>query len=248
MDYATANDQFKEEPPAWNGIWTGTRPVEWAVDMIDGQKRAFFCSVDYQALADGSFNHIWEAFQPDRTDSYDILDASNTVTTVQNPIFCSFESKIYGDGLDYKRFRYAEFDLIEIGGTVNVRGSFGGNKGTFHEILRKQIIATLTAGDSTNDDVQELGRRLGSFRVQSRRLKSQDAAFLYPNEESVESQFSPDRDKGFNILLQWCGRMGIEAFRMYYEAIPWEVKGAVEAEETGYNILTEDGVSFHFDQ
>lgn len=249
MDSASSGDISKEEPPAWNGIWTGIRPVEWVTDFINGQKRIFTASTDYQSLSDGSFNHIWEAFDPSRTDSYEIVDSNNTKTMMQNPIYCSFETKRLGDGMDFKRIRYSEADLVEIGGDVNLRISFGGTRGSYHEILRKKIIATLDGDNVDNDDVRELASRLGKFRVQSRRVITQDPSFTFSqnNDCSVESDFTPDRDKAFSLLFQWCGRMGIESVRMYQEVIPERVTGECEENETGINIVTEDGLSFHFD-
>lgn len=249
MDSASTGDILQEEPPAWNGIWTGIRPIEWATDFISGQKRIFAASTDYQALADGSFNHIWEAFDPSRTDSFEILDASNTRILVQSPIFCSWETKLYGDGMDYKRMRYADADLVEIGGEVNLRVSFGGTRGGFHEIGRKRIIATINGDDLDNEEARELWNRLGYFRVQSRRFATSDTAFNLTQESdcSLESPFTPDRDKAFSLLFQWCGRMGIEAIRLYQEVIPENVVGECSEDEDGINIVTEDGVSFHFD-
>lgn len=249
MDDASSGDILREEPPAWNGIWTGIRPVEWANDFINGQKRIFAASTDYQSLADGSFNHIWEAFDPSRMDSYELLDASNTLTLVSNPIYCSFETKLYGDGMEYKRMRYAEADLVEIGGDVNLKISFGGTRGGFHEIMTKRIIANLNADGIENDTVQELWDRLGYFRPQSRRVVTTDAALMFSEEKdcSLESPFTPDRDKAFSLYFQWCGRMGVEALRVYQEIIADKVVGECEENEEGVNIVTQDGESFHFD-
>lgn len=248
LDSAQATDTLREEPAAWNSVWVGTRPVEWATEIIDGRKRIFEASIDYQSLADGSFNHIWENFDPSRTDSYVLTDASNTQILVQNPIFCSWESKLFGDGMDFKRLRYAEADLVEIGeGNVNLKISYCGNRGTYKEILTKKINATTSAANINNDDVQLLGERLGSFHVQSRRVRTEDAKDMYPCENDVESDFNPDLDKSHSLLFQWCGRMGIEALRMYHEFVPEKMIGKCEEDENGINIVTDEGVSFKFD-
>ena len=245
LDSAVANELFEESPPAWNGVWTGTRPVEWLSDVIDGEKRIFHLSVDYQSISEGSFNHLWESFQNDRYDSYDTTDSSNTRQTMKVPIYCAFETKLLGDGMDYKQFKYAEMDCVEIGGEVNLKVSYAGTKGGYHEILRKKIIATLDPSDSTNPDLQTLYDRVGPFRTQSRRVKTQEREGS-DGCDSVESLVPESRDKAFSLLVEWCGRFGVEALRIYTDPIAEESGGDCETDETGIKVLTEDGVSFKF--
>lgn len=251
LDYAIA-DEFSQDlaPPAWQGVWTGTRPVEWDTTAIDGSKQVFFASVDYQALESGpypgSFNHIWQAFTPDRTDSYDLIDDSGAVTTVQNPIYCSFETKQYGDSMDLKKIKFAEIDLVEIGGEVNFHVNYAGSRGGYYNILTKKIIATIDPTGINNVALQQLFTTVaGVPRVQGRRIIT-SVATVDPTIVSVEDPYDNTVDKTFSLYMQWCGRAGIESFRLYTEPQPERVTGLCEPDETGYNVLTQDGKSFQF--
>jgi hypothetical protein len=249
LDYAVANELNSKAPPAWNGVWTGTRPVEWMTDVIDGERRCFHASVDYQALTvGGSFNHLWEAFMPDRADSYETVEAGNVVRLVENPIYWMFESKFLGDGMDYKKLRFAEIDLCEIGGEVDLIVSYSGSKGGYNEILRKKIIANLNGQGISNNQVQQLWNKTGDFHVQSRRIRTADASVPSNFNGTVESNMAPNYDKWFNLMIQGCGRCGIDSFRMYMEPVAESATGACEEDESGVNIVTQSGQSFHFDE
>jgi hypothetical protein len=249
LDYSISDELNGESSPAWNGIWTGIRPVEWFDGTIDGEKRLFSASIDYQALPNdttGSFNHIWEEFQSDRNDSYETIDANNTRTLVKNKIFCSFETKQLGDGMDLKTFLYAEADLIEIGGEVNFKMSYAGATGGYHEIANKKIIATIEAEGIDNDTLQEMYERIGPFKVQSRRVTTQNA-IQDVNAVPVESRYDIRVSKAFSLLFQWCGRCGIESTRVYLEQFAEPSEGRCEEDETGINVVTQDGTSFQIE-
>lgn len=246
MDYAIANDIHREGQPAWAAVWKGTRPVEWANDIIDGSKRIFFASVDYQSL-NGSFNHIWEAFMDDHTDSYETVDASNTRTLVQNKIYCEAEMKPLGDGLDYKRFRFLQADLINVGGEVNFKASVAGTRGAYHEIIHKKIIATIDNSGVSSEKLEQLLAQGTTLRLQSRRVTSEEAPYDERAQNNVESDFPDTKDKNFSILFQWCGRMGIEAYRIFTDKVSEKPVGACEDDETGVRCVTEDGQTFLFD-
>lgn len=247
LDYAVVNDIHRQGQPAWQPIWTGTRPVEWTSGVIDGSRRIFYASVDYQALG-GSFNHIWEAFMPDRTDSYETTDAANTTVLVQNPIYCEFETKPLGDGNDFKRFDYAVMDLVEIGGEVNLKVSVAGTNGGYSEILHKKIIATISSEGVANQDVVQMADAGVTFRLQSRRLKTEMAERGSGAENNVESELPNTTSKYHSLLFQWCGRMGIEQVTFYTENMPETSVGTCEKDEDGLNIVTEDGTAFHFEE
>ena len=97
LDYAAASEWGENKNPAWCGVWTGTRPVEWTSGVIDGQSRCFHFSVDYSATNDGSYNHLWESFQPERVDSYLQINPDKTTTTLYNRIYSQFETPLLGD-------------------------------------------------------------------------------------------------------------------------------------------------------
>lgn len=243
LDYSVANTLNSESDPAWQGIWTGIRPIKWDSDNINGQRRIFAASVDYQEL-NGSFNHIWEAFQSDRRDVFDSYDSNGNVTTIKNRIYCSMVGKLLGDGMDYKRFKFAEVDLCEISGEVDFKVSFGGSKGGYHEISRSKIIATTDADGQTNERLIEIVNSGVVLRNQSRRIITQNSLSDSSVANTVEGNIPDTIDKYFGLYIQWCGVCGIESYRMFMEYVTEKSQGACTKDETGVNILTEDGKSF----
>lgn len=246
LDFSIQSELTDEKPPAWCSVWKGIRPVEW-VDVNDGgQRRIFAASVDYMSL-NGSNLHIWEAFMPDRMDTIEIIDANGNKTVQKNKIYCSFETKPLGDTMDYKKFRFAEVDCVEIGGEVNVNISFGGTRGGYKKLLQKTLNATIDGSDTGNAEVTALWNQTnGQFMVQHRRLVTQDATDEQYT-QGVESDRLDNYDKAFCLFIEWCGRMGIEQLRMFGDTIAESSQGAKiddTTDETPFNILTNDGVSF----
>lgn len=246
LDYAIANELYETAPPAWNGIWTGTRPIEWVVGKISGQSRCFQASVDYQALSDGSFNHIWEAFQGNRMDTYPVTDSTNAATLVDNRIYCMYEGKLLGDGMDMKRFKWGEVDMTEMGGKVSVKISVGGNKGAYHSLTVKEVEATLTSKGSTNSDLTALDAYVGPFKTQSRRITTQEPEQSINAAVNAESKLPDIIDKSFGLKVEWCGRAGIDSYRIFMEPHQERSTGKVEDDETGAKAVTQDGKSFIF--
>lgn len=244
LDYNISNELNQDQPPAWSGIWTGVRPVEWTSATVDGQRRLFCASKDYFPV-EGTTNHIWEAFQSNRYDTYTQVDADGVRRDIQQRIYFSFESKVMGDGMDLKKFVNAEADLVELGGDIQLKISAASDKGAYHEIYNQKINATLDAESSGVEEVVELQGRIGDFKTQARRIRS-----IIPSADcskpSVESEYSDVIGKYFSLLFQGCGRVGIEAFRIFLE--PKEessTEACLENEET-INVVSQDGESFQF--
>lgn len=244
LDYSVADELNGEAPPAWNSVWTGTRPVEWSTITFNGQKRIFFASVDYQEL-DGSFNRVWEAFQPERADSHETVDADGVRVRQYTPIYCEFESKQYGDGMDLKRFRFAEADLIEMLGDVHLKISYAGTTGGYREVFDQKY--KITDNRTDNEQIQAVFDKYGVFLPQGRRATTQDAEVLSKQEpcSSVETRNTPNVSRAFSFLFQWCGRMGIDAFRMFTAPEPEKSGGGCPQDESGINVLLENGRSIH---
>lgn len=239
LDSSVSDELTSETAQCWCGAWTGIRPVAYINATIDGVDRVFALSVDYVEL-DDSPNRVWELFQSDRRDSYETVTADNTRKRVYNQIFCEFETKAFGDGRDLKKFAFMEADLVQIGGTVNLKASFAGLRGGYHEILSKNMIATM---DRTSDpEIQALYDFLGGFQLQGRHVSSQNAT-PERTKENVETPYDELVDSAFSILFQWCGRMGIDAVRVFMDPIDEQPGGSCEPEETGIRILTKDGKS-----
>lgn len=245
LDYSVADELNGDiATPAWQGIWTGIRPVEWTTGTVDGVHRIFAASDDYASLpGETSFNHIWEAFQANREDSYTITDINNNLVQINNPIYWSWETKKYGDTMDLKKFAYAEVDLIEMGGNINFLVSYAGTKGAYFEVLRKKMNAQLDDSDTSFQTVHDIYDKIGNFRPQGRRV-STTVAQLVPYCQSVESRWDNTIDKAFSLYFQGCGRMGIESFRVFTHVFPEPATGRCEEDETSINIATYSGQTF----
>lgn len=246
LDYSVSDQLNKTSPPAWNGVWTGTRPVEWAAAIIEGEKKLYCGSVDFAMISgENSVNHIWEAFQPNRYDAYKYFDSANTQLEARTRIYCEFETKLLGDGMDLKRFSSCEADLIEVGDDVELKISFGGSKGGYNQVVDVLVNAALTAGNVKNDELQQLGQIEGYFKPQSRRIIGQRPA---NSNCGVESRYSDNIDKAFGLRFQWCGRMGVECLRIYSEPEPETTFGGCAPNESTINVVTQDGRSFKFEK
>lgn len=244
LDYSVSDQLNKQTSPAWQGVWTGIRPVEWSSATIEGERKLYVGSVDYSMIpGTDSVNHIWEAFQPNRYDAYRFFDTASTLVEARSRIYCEFETKLLGDGMDYKRFGNCEADLMEVGDDVNLKISFAGTKGGYNEIFNTTLNAQLQAADIQNDQLQQLGTIEGYFKPQSRRVVSGSPLRTTCG---VESTYSDNVDKAFGLRFQWCGRMGVESVRIYSDPEPEPSFGTCMEPEDNINVVTQDGRSFSF--
>lgn len=244
LDYAHSSElQFESNPPAWQGVWTGIRPKQFADAVIGGQPKIYAFCTDYQSVdGETTFNHVWELFDPEQMDTHERINSAGEVELVKCPIYCEFESKMVGDTMDLKKFNYAEADLIELDGTVNLRISVRGNKGSYKEILKQKIVSTRNNLDVEDQEVRNIYSSLGYFSTQSRRVRTQNlstAAYV----ATVESKYNQLIDKSFTLLFQWCGTLGLEMCRVFLEPFGEETVGGIPKDESGYNIVTINGNS-----
>jgi hypothetical protein len=240
LDYAAASEWNQNRSPAWAGVWTGIRPIEWTTGVVKSQPKVFAFSVDYGETNDGSYNHVWEAFVPERYDTYLNIDQNGSTTELVSRIYCQMETGLLGDAMDLKQLVYGELDCSQIAGTVDVKVSYRGTKGTYQSILNTRVLAATEkyqyATSYAADDVESLG----FLQTQHRRLITESIS-PNPENKSCESDYLLNVDKAFSLLIEWCGALGIEAVRMYLD--PWADKstGRVTAPETQYCALGEDG-------
>lgn len=241
LDYAAASEFNQSRVPAWAGVWTGIRPVEWATGVIESQPRCFAFSVDYSATNDGSFNSLWECFTQNRYDTYlDIKADGRTVDLIQR-IYCQMETALMGDGMDLKQIVYSELECGQISGIVDVKALYRGAKGAYIEMLNTRILAATDAYQyETNQVVSSTISDLGFLQPQHRRLTTEtvqtNSALV-----SCESDFAANVDKAFSMLIEWCGAMGVESVRMYQDPFPTQSYGKVTPAEKAYCIVSEDG-------
>ena len=201
---------------AWVGVWTGVRPVQWMKSTFNGQERLYFLSYDY-TKKDNTKIHIWEAFREDRRDN-------------EGRIFAQWETAMV-IGEDLNKFRFAELDLTEILGTVDLKVFVGGFRGPWYQILDTVLQADIGSLSKTGLIVNSTV--IESFRPQSRIVRTENFSPQGKDCEVEMTGNSTGRDRGFQLLLEWKGRMGVKSIRIFSEPDPTEETGECSKSEAG---------------
>jgi hypothetical protein len=246
LDYATASEWSQQKFPAWCGVWTGTRPVEWISGVVNGTPRCFHFSVDYAATNDGSYNHLWESFMPNRVDTYFDIDVDGNVIEKVNRIYCQMETGLLGDAVDLKQFAYSEIEACEIGGTVDVKVAYRGSKGSYQNVLETRLLAVTSYYQWVNSDFADEISQLGFLNTQYRRLITENAQ-RRQSSKTCESNLTDDIDKAFSLLIEWCGEFGVESVRIFLD--PWSERstGIPQSPETKSCVVSQDGETLSID-
>lgn len=246
LDYAAASEWTQQRIPAWAGVWTGIRPVNWATNVIDAVPRCFAFSIDYASTNDGSFNHLWEVFMPERHDTYLEIKQDGSTNERISRIYCQFETALLGDEMGLKQLVYGELDCTQIAGSVDVKVSYRGNKGTYLPILSSRLLAVTDAYQyETSNQADEIAQ-LGILQTQYRRLITENVQKTIKS-TSCESKQTLDVDKAFSFLVEWCGAFGVDSILMYQD--PWSEAsfGQKNTDETKSCVVGEDGSSISID-
>lgn len=217
MDQGVIDKLNSNQPPAWNSVWTGTRPVQWSAAAVNGVQRIFHVSVDY----DGT-NRLWEAFSPTREDN-------------GQPITCYVETKSHANyhedaqGLDIKTFRFAELDFTEIRGTLDVKVYWAGLRGNYKELSVFRFVAPV--GNITYNKQITLDTSLFEYSSQARTVRT--TAILNDRQEGsvcgVESPYPDRHDRAFSLLIVWSGRAALRSYRIFARRYDESGEGAKEA-------------------
>lgn len=217
---------FEDSAPAWTGIWTGWRPIEWARGIINGDERVFFGSIDY----DGN-NRIWEAMQPEKTDN-------------GCAITCYAQLRDHAAGsLFQKQYDWSKFFLSQIYGDVDLNVYVASTKGSYQ--LQKSFHIVATEGQIFSDvQYSEAGPLMIGNRVQSRTIRTPSGPVDNEcNSCGVESKEGNMIDYAFSHLLVWSGQMGIRAYQMWMRESPERNDGDCEEAEVGPRTLNAAGCS-----
>jgi hypothetical protein len=212
---------------AWQGVWTGLRPIEWATQSIYGKTKTYCLSLDY----DGQIR-IWEGFNGNRCDN-------------NNPIAWAIETKSHEVNMTnpmftYSVFRYFRLLLSEIYGNLTINGYWKGLRGQYHQLLDTAVTATPGSILLNNPEFLPIINSTPSisFVKQTRDILSKDNRITEKNTSvNVESQFQDDIDRAFSLLLQFNGVGALKAYRLAVDANPDNTEGAVVPPESGQHIL-----------
>lgn len=220
------------EPAAWNSYWTGTRPVEWASDIINGQNRIFYVSADFDGI-----NRLWEAFTPNRLDE-------------KCPITWWAETRGLNARLPgkTKNFRYAEIFCSELSGVVDIAVFWAGSyRGKYKRILTKRIQAN-TEYFAPERQIDATTDQILGFKKQSRPLRTQDGKAIIENELNsscdVEAPAEEFKDEAFQLLIVGSGPGAIRGYITYVEPpVNEDDSGRCEEDETTDKFVRFDGAA-----
>lgn len=187
INTSIADQLTAESPPAWQGIWMGTRPVEWATGVIRGVERVFYISQDTCGI------RVWEAMIPTLEDN-------------GGRIFCSVEGHglIFGAALSFKRFRHSEMHLHRVSGNVDFTVEYKGDWGCWKQICTVSLCAV--------DCISTLkcGQNNPQIYPQNRFVKTVDANHVC---FTAEGTFSENIGTYFQNRFRWYGKNGIRMYR-----------------------------------
>ena len=234
----------------WQGVWTGIRPVEWALSFAYRQQSPYALSMDLDGVP-----RIWEAFKGNRCDNGQVIPW--TVETRQHVLAESlFETVI---------FRTARVALDEIlgnlGMTILWRGTRGAYKtmyqGSFTatpgSIMLQTPVGTLPSAPGqpprqipqftpyTNDTAQQ------NNTVQTRVVRTPDIRGVQPilincSSAGVENAQEDQNDRAFSLVFQMTGRAAILTYRLQADqSINLSEGTGIEDDETGFKMVPENG-------
>lgn len=212
---------------AWQGVWTGLRPVEWATAKIGDRTRTFCLSMDYDGVI-----RIWEGFNGNRADN-------------NYPIKWALETRAHAvTETPFSRsiFRYFRLLLTQIYGALSMRGSWKGLRGKYHELLNTSVHATPGSVLLNNPNYLPIVNDTAteSFSKQTRDIVSKDnRAKELCTSAGVESPDQDDIDRAFSLLLEFEGIGAVKAYRLAVDYNPDNTEGAVVPQETGQRVLPE---------
>lgn len=221
-------ENLQEADTAWTGVWTGIRPIQWALGHL-GARQRLYCATYDRTPAARTRIHLWEALRDSRQDEGGRITCQVQFGTISDPRTLIF--------------KYAEFEAVEILGEVSLTVFVCGMRGPWIPLHTFELRAE--EGSINYNVMLDNTSILRAYKPQSRTLRTPE--FTDQGIDcSVESRGKrPNRDKGFGLLFEWTGRMGIRDVRAIVDSDPSESnRGKCESDETGQvNIVLETGES-----
>jgi hypothetical protein len=230
MDSGIAEKLNNTTGICWTGVWTGTLPVQYSSPIINGTQYCYELSYSagYLALNPGdspspqpesnlpsqAYIHLWENFIPNQ------VDGSET------SINCSFETKSFIlSSDDYYRFVFAEFLIVNLKGVVPIQVYVTGLAGNYQPLLKTVVRADIGpwGNPSTNAVLYYIAANQSTtfqnYRRQVRHLRSAEFIVHESADQAActEIQRFDGVDKGFQLMIQWQGRLGIRQIKFFYD-------------------------------
>lgn len=214
---------------AWQGVWTGINPVEFATVKIGGQTVQYALSYD-----DDGVTRIWETFQGNRADN-------------GHPIPWSVETQVHlvsDDIFSNHKIAHIAVALSQVIGDVGVQGYWRGLRGQYHRVLNTSLVATPGSILIPSPDFTPIVNATDHFncRKQTRLLKSEDIRGSQDDTDAsgVEGPYTDAVSPGFQLMFQLQGCAAIRAYRIAHEIWADNTEGEVLDAETGLNVLPQN--------
>jgi len=213
-----------EGQAAWDGFWTGIRPIEWATAKVEGRQRIFALSYD-----EDNITRIWEAFDADRNDN-------------GCAITCMLETGRYNnDSKNLKKFKNARLFLDGLEGESFLSVRVASEHGPYNEVMNHKFISSQgSVMDGYTDEFID-------FLPQNRRVNTEYLAIDQDgcNECGVETESPNDIGTAFSLQFLWTGSLGIQGFQMIMEeaGTPSDYEPDCPDDETGDKIVTAAGAT-----
>jgi hypothetical protein len=234
MDAGIAEKLNNTAGLCWTGIWVGSSPIQFTSPIVNGTQHNYELSYSsgYLSLQEGespspmadtgyppqAYIHLWENFIP------------NQIDDVETAVSVSLETKIYTLTTDdYYRFCFAEFMLINLKGTVPIQVYIAGIAGNYQPLFSTTLRAdigpwgnidgTYNAGAVLYYVAEGQTTQFENYRRQVRHLRTNEFVVQESkdNASCVEINRLNGIDKGFQLLIQWQGRLGIRQLKFFYD-------------------------------
>jgi hypothetical protein len=245
MDAGIAEKLNNTAGMCWSGIWCGSYPVNFTSPIVRGTQYNYELSYSsgFLSLPSGAspspqpetnlppqaYIHLWENFIP------------NQIDDTETSIHCSLETKAFTLATDdYYRFVFAEIMLINLKGTVPVQVYVCGLAGNYQPLFSTTIRADIGPwGNPTKEAVLyyvSAGRstQFETYRRQVRHLRTQE--FIVHESPDAAACLEIGRedgiDKGFQLMVQWQGRLGIRQLKFFYDRQLQSPQGSCPVDES----------------
>lgn len=187
IDMNTSTSSNDNAAPSWQGIWMGTRPVEWASAVVNGIDRCFHLSQDKIGGV-----HVWEAFQPNQQDDVGM-------------IFWAMETRgmTFKEPLAFKKFLYSEFHLYNLLGELDLTVEYRGDYSCWKMLLDAKVCAQECNQLNCTDQNQAATR-------QSRYLRTGEAQHSC---DTPVGPFSDEIGTYFQNRVRGYGRFGLIKYK-----------------------------------
>lgn len=187
LDTSTNNQLSANSPFSWDGIWMGTRPVQWTTANIRGKERSFYISQDYCGI------RVWEAFNEEREDNGD-------------RIYCSveFPGLQFKEPTAFKVFVYTEYHLSYLSGDVSITADYRTEWGCWKRIADLNLCAKdcIEALDCFNANPTVMN--------QNRYFKTQEALHACLSKEGT---YAENIGTFIQNRIRWFGKNAVRLYK-----------------------------------